>query len=103
LDPDLAETFIEAAQEIIDVLSGGNTNPGGRPHGRFTAVARQSNGHVRMQFSAEPAGTYIIESSSDLLNWEMIGVAVPRADGGFEFEDGQTAMDSTRFYRVRAL
>ena len=39
-DPALAATFIQAAQDIIDVLSGGNISAASRPHGRFRSVGR---------------------------------------------------------------
>ena len=103
VDPALAATFIEAAQEVIDVFSGGNTNPAGRPHARFTSVNRQSNGRVQMQFSAEPGQLHVIEASSNLSDWEMIGVASVLGDGSYEFEDQQAARFGQRFYRVRVL
>jgi len=53
------------------------------------------------KFPAEAGGTYILEASTNLVNWEMIGVAAPVADGQFEFEDSQAAKFPSRFYRVR--
>jgi len=103
IDPALAATFIEAAQEVIDVFSGGNTNPAGRPHARFTSVNRQSNGRVQMQFSAEPGQLHVMEASSNLSDWEMIGVGSVLGDGSYEFEDKQAARFGQRFYRVRVL
>ena len=101
LDPALAASLIQSAQDIIDALSGGNTNPSGRPRGPFTSLARQPNGAMRMQFTSKTRGLYVIEASTNLVDWEMIGVAALRADGGFEFEDAQAARFSSRFYRVK--
>jgi hypothetical protein len=101
IDADVAASLLEAAQQIIDALSSGGTNPGGKPHGRFTSCTRQPNGHVTMQFITEAAGTYLIEASTNLVNWELVGVAAQRPDGQFEFEDPQTAQFVQRFYRVR--
>jgi uncharacterized delta-60 repeat protein len=98
--PALAEAFIQAAQEIIDALSPSNANPGVRPHGTFTAVSHQANGHVRMQFAAGPAPSLIVEASTDLVNWEMIGVAVANGDGTFTFEDPTASKFPKRYYRV---
>ncbi len=100
LDAALAASFIQTAQDIIDVLSGGGTNPGGRPHGRFTAVGHQPNGRVQMQFSAEPGPVYILEASINLVDWEMIGVAADQGGGMFTFEDANAARFPNRFYRI---
>ena len=100
LDSALAATFIQKAQEVIDVLSGGLTNPGGRPHGRFTSVTRRANGQVQMDLSAEPGRIHILETSSNLVDWEMIGVAAKEADGSFAVEDPNAARFPNRFYRL---
>ena len=102
LDPDLVETLIEAAQEIIDALSGGNTNPGGHSQGRFTSLTRQPGGRAQLQFAGESGRRYIIEASTNLIDWEMIGVAAGEADGSFAFEDARSARFPSRFYRVLA-
>jgi len=101
LDSALAASLIQPAQEVIDALSGDNSNPGGRPHGRITSAIRQANCRVGMQFSAEGGVHYLIEATTNLLDWELIGVAGQRADGQFEFEDPQTTQFAQRFYRVR--
>jgi len=100
LDPALAMTLIQSGQEIIDVLSGGNTNPGGRPQGRFTAVKHQSNGRVQMHFAAERGPVYLLEASTNLVDWEKIGVGVDQGDGIFTFEDANAAKFQNRFYRA---
>jgi len=85
---------------VIDALSGGNTNPGGQPRGRFTSVTRQDNGRVYLQFVGESARRYIIEASTNLVDWEMIGVATGGLDRTLGFEDSQTMRFAWRFYRV---
>jgi uncharacterized delta-60 repeat protein len=102
LDAALADTFIQAAQQAIDALSGGNTNPGGQPQGRFTSLTRQPGGRTQLQFSGEAGRRYIIEASANLIDWEMIGVAAGEADGSFAFEDAQSARFISRFYRILA-
>jgi hypothetical protein len=42
----------------------------------------------------------LIEASTNLVDWERIGVAEPLADGAFEFGDPQAAKYPSRFYRV---
>jgi hypothetical protein len=99
-DPTLADDLLRKTQEIIDVLSIGAANSGGRPHGRFTSVIRQPNGRVQMQFSAERGPLYILEVSTNLVNWEKAGVAAGNGDGLFEFGDGDALRTRARFYRI---
>jgi uncharacterized delta-60 repeat protein len=98
--PVLAEAFIEAAQQIIDVLSAGNTNPSGRPHGTFTGVTRHANGWVQLQITAGSAPAQIVEASSNLVDWEMIGVVVANGDGTLTFEDANASKFPNRYYRI---
>jgi len=53
-----------------------------------------------VEISAEPGKTYLIEASTNLLNWELIGVATIQDDGSFAVEDQQAARFPQRFYRV---
>ncbi len=41
-----------------------------------------------------------MEGSTNLVDWEMLGVATERGDGTFEFEDGNAARFQNRFYRI---
>jgi hypothetical protein len=102
LDAALAATFSQAAQEVVEALNGSSANPSGRQHGRFTSVARQSNGWVELQFAANPGPLYLLEASTNLVDWEMIGVAHDRGNGSFEFEDSNAARSPNRFYRIVA-
>ena len=99
-DPALAATFIQMAQETIDALSGGGANPGGRPHGRLTASRHPANGHVQLRLAAEPGLIYILEASTNLVDWQKIGIAVDQGDGTFAFEDPNAAKFPNRFYRI---
>lgn len=100
LDPVLADDLLRQAQEIIDVLSGGGTNPGGRPHGRFTSVTRQPSGRIHLQFFAPPGPVYILEASTNLVDWEMVDLAVDHGDGTFELQDVNAAKFQSRYYRL---
>jgi alpha-tubulin suppressor-like RCC1 family protein len=100
LEPALAATLSRNAQAIIVALSGGNTNPSGRPHGLAIAPMPRHEGHVGLKFNANPGQTYLIEASTDLVNWQLIGVAADRNDGTFAFDDPSAAEFGTRFYRV---
>jgi parallel beta-helix repeat protein len=99
-EPTLAATFTATAQEIIEALSGGQTNPGGRPHGRLTATRHQPNGHVQLQFAAERGLVCIVEASTNLADWERIGIGLDHGDGTFIFDDPDAARFPNRFYRL---
>ena len=54
-----------------------------------------------LNFTADPAHTYGVEASSDLVNWEAIGTAAQTTtDGQYEFDDFDDSAPVTRFYRV---
>ncbi len=94
LDPELADSFIQAAQEIIDALAAGQL------HGKITFVSRETGGKTRLKGDAAPGALYIVEASTNLLDWEMIGVTTNNGAGTFEFEDTSSSPLSVRFYRV---
>jgi hypothetical protein len=98
-DPALAQQLIRAAQEIIDLLDGGRR----RPHRQFTRVERLDQGKVRIELAVESTARHVIEASTNLVDWELIGVASERIDGMFEFADPGAAGVPARFYRIRSL
>jgi hypothetical protein len=75
-------------------------DPGARPHGRFTSVARHSNGRVQIQWSAVQDRQCFLEASTNLVDWERIGAAVDHGDGTFTFEDANAGRFPNRFYRA---
>jgi len=55
----------------------------------------------RLEFSADPAHDYVIQASTDLINWTTIGSALPGGGtGDFYFDDLGAGESSARFYRV---
>jgi hypothetical protein len=56
------------------------------------------NGISHLQFSADTTRTYIVQASSDLQNWQSLGIAEEAEDGTFEFDDPSTSL--TRYYRI---
>jgi hypothetical protein len=97
-DAALAEELIRAAQEIVALLGGKHGAPG-----QFTRVERVAQGKVRMEVAAESTSSQIIEASSNLADWQAIGVASERVDGMFEFIDSDAGRLPARFYRIRSL
>ncbi|HEV2434713.1 MAG TPA: hypothetical protein VG077_01825, partial [Verrucomicrobiae bacterium] len=96
LDPTLAGTLINDAQTIIDDLASSGTTV----HGNIAASVDRADGQLHVKFSAPHGKTYIIEASTDLVHWQMIGVAKVQSDGTFDFGDANALRMSGRFYRV---
>lgn len=54
-----------------------------------------------LEFSADPACSYLIQASTDLTNWMTIGTPVQEGGiGDYDFEDLNANRFTTRFYRV---
>ena len=97
-NPELAAQLTRAAQEVIDLMDGTR----GRAHRQLTRLERLDQGKIRLELAAESTARHLVEASTDLVHWELIGVASERADGMFEFTDSG-ANAPARFYRIRTL
>lgn len=53
-----------------------------------------------LHFSADPAFSYLIQASTDLVHWVDVGSPVDEGGGDFDFSDLNASQYSTRFYRV---
>ncbi len=54
-----------------------------------------------LEFSADPAQTYEVQASADLMNWTTIGTAVQEGGvGDFDFDDLSASQFAARYYRV---
>ncbi len=89
-EPSWANRFNQAAQQIINALAGVPA----------TGQLRQVTPQGQVSLTGAPGQTYIIESSTNLLDWEMLGVATDLGNGAFKFDDPSPARSSRRFYRV---
>ena len=60
------------------------------------------NGPPQLEFSADDTRTYVVEASTNLVNWEAIGMAMEdeQQNGDFSFEDEQSDEFPARYYRV---
>jgi hypothetical protein len=97
MDPVLAAQFIREAQKVIDALSGAS------PVNQLVKIhhaTRQPDGNFRMQLSASEGRYYIVEASTNLIDWEVVGVARPVAENEFDFEDVNSPRFGERFYRI---
>ncbi len=54
-----------------------------------------------LQFSADPAHGYMVQTSTDLVNWTDLGTAAEgEIPGAFEFDDLNGALPDSNYYRV---
>ena len=63
-------------------------------------VSQPANGKKRLKLEAEPGPLYTVEASTDLLQWQQIGVMTNNGSDVFEFEDATPGSGDMRFYRV---
>jgi arylsulfate sulfotransferase len=64
-------------------------------------VVIQGGGTAILEFSADPTHTYVVQASTDLINWATIGPAVQEEGAGdYEFYDFSAGQFTARFYRV---
>ena len=61
-----------------------------------------ADGVPLLEFSADDTRTYVIEASTNLVDWEAIGVAMESEGntGDYTFEDDQPIESPTSYYRV---
>jgi uncharacterized repeat protein (TIGR03806 family) len=67
---------------------------------RFTAPGSFSNGAFQMQLSATPNQSYVLQSSTNLLQWTPISTSTPAASP-FDLIDPQATNLQRQFYRVQ--
>ena len=94
----VAESLIQQAQEVIDILSSGGDSLRGNAGARI--LFGQGKDRVRLQFAAAAGKLQVIAASTNLIDWELIGVATENTLGAFEFEDPAAARFPARFYRI---
>jgi len=83
----------------------------GTVHVRVTAPAGNSlniiqvtvapGGPATVLWAGIPGATYILEASSDLLEWAPVGSGTVGANGLFEIIDADAGNHSSRYYRTR--
>jgi hypothetical protein len=95
----LGDQLIEGAQDVIDVLNATFT-PRARRTVQLKLADRPDRAKPRMEFEAAVGHNYLVEASTNLIEWEVIGVARKGANGRFQFEDPRSPQFRTRFYRV---
>jgi hypothetical protein len=99
-DAMLAQSLVTSAGRIASLIEGGCDSP--QPTFRMSQFARQANGKIRMRIAASPGFVYIIEASTNLVDWEKIGVARDGGTDSIEFDDAMASEMPVRFYRLVA-
>jgi len=96
-DAALANELIEGAGQVIAAL-----NCEGSPQvaAKIRSLKRQANGRLQMQVEGAANQVYLIEASTNLTDWQLIGTATLPPDGSLEFEDAEAPQHQSRFYRV---
>jgi hypothetical protein len=62
-------------------------------------VGRDETGSIRWQLSGDPARTYLVEGSTNLLEWTALTTVQP-VDGMADFNDPNSGSVGFRFYRA---
>lgn len=88
---------IEEGGQVIDALG---SDGAGKPACTLHSLQPGLDGRMRLQCSGTPGQTYIVEASTNLLDWQAVGEANVQSDGSFQFEDAEAAKYPCRFYRV---
>ncbi len=94
-DPVLASTLIQGAQAVIDALGCDELAP------KVRSIQRHPDGKVQLNLTGLALQPPIVEASTNLIDWQVIGVALDQGNGSFEFEDADAAKFSSRFYRIK--
>jgi len=97
VDPALAEQLIQTAQQVIEALICASSE---RPHPRVDKIVRRRGGNVHVHITAPAGQQCLVEASTNLVDWVVLGPATELGDCNFVFEDDQAAGAPARFYRV---
>ena len=59
-----------------------------------------SSGKVRLHFIAFPGESYVLQASTNLVDWVPLRTVTANSDGVIDFEDPDSAAYPARYYRV---
>jgi hypothetical protein len=68
---------------------------------RFQLVSLQPDFSLRLVATGLPGAAYVIETSTNLLNWSALANLVA-TNGMFEFNTGPATNDAQRYFRARS-
>jgi hypothetical protein len=96
-EPALAAQLIADAQAIIDALSGRTT---ANREVKIVSITKDAQGKPHLKIKGAADRILIVETSTDMVNWVMIGVSSSCGGDEYDFADEQTPAGEMRFYRV---
>jgi PKD repeat protein len=97
-DPALAAQLIADAQAIIDALNGGS--PVLATTVQISAITHGNSGKSHLKVKGISGRVYVVETSTNMVDWVPVGVATKNADGDYDFDDSRSQETGMRFYRV---
>lgn len=68
--------------------------------GRIHSLKRHPSGKMQIQIRGEGGKICSVKTSTNLTDWETVGVATVDGDGLFEFDGAESPAHQWRFYRV---
>jgi uncharacterized delta-60 repeat protein len=95
-DTVLTGNLVDAAQEIINALDDATTGRVARIH----ALGFGDDGSARIEASPGAEQSLLIEASTNLRDWKVIGVYRQSENGSYEFNDTEASQYPMRFYRI---
>ncbi len=97
---DILMTGFDAGNNVIGWLYRNDTAPGNRPVPRLFATAVRGNGDFEFSFKGQTGLPYLIWTSTNVLEWTVLGAPREVSPGRFQFRDGQASDHSIRVYRT---
>ena len=68
---------------------------------RILSIAQAPESHIELRIACAPGPAYVIESATNLVNWEPLATVVnTNLDGIFQFIHTNGIHSATRFYRI---
>jgi hypothetical protein len=68
--------------------------------GPTPAITIMPNGHAALALTAQPGEDYVLQGSSDMQNWVVLGKVTAGPDGVIRVEDGDAQNHTARYYRL---
>jgi hypothetical protein len=97
---DILMTGFDAGNNVIGRLYRNDTAPGNRPVPRLFATAVRGNGDFEFSFRGRSGLPYLIWTSTNVLEWTVLGAPREVSPQLFRFRDGQAGAHAVRFYHT---
>jgi hypothetical protein len=66
----------------------------------ITRIVSGADGSITLSFTGAANGTFIVQASSNLLDWINLHTNIAGPDGSWTYTDSTAAGTATRFYRL---